>query len=408
MEIGGRVAVVTGAASGVGRGVAHGLAKAGADLVIADLDVEKLEEARRALAAQGRGVMAIACDVTQDDAFDRLREAADGEFGRTDIVVNNVGMLVFGLPERIPLDEWRRALDVNVLSIVRSLRAFLPAFLEQGHGHVVNTASSAGLFAYSYDRLPYSASKHAIVGLSEALSLYLRPKGIGVSCLCPAAVTGKMRTRTVIEPDLLPPQQSWRPDEIEKIEPEVIGELVVDAIREGRFLILTHPEEAVMLRRRGDSMDAYLVSMAEKLAGAPTGGPQDERGDEPDAHRQADTAYDPEDLVTWHKVVGRAPGPATAQRQITLPVFNKVWSGPDLSTRERRLVTMAVLAVTGARRELDVHIRSALASGDLSARDIEAMAPQLSMYGGWPKGGLVLDLVNEAKASPGLAPHGKH
>ena len=110
------------------------------------------------------------------------------EFGSIDVVVNNVGVMVAGRPEAIPVDEWQRVLDLNVLGTVRSNRVFLPLLMEQGRGHVVNTASASGILNYAYDRTPYAASKAAVVMLSEALFMYLRPYGVGVSCLCPAGV----------------------------------------------------------------------------------------------------------------------------------------------------------------------------------------------------------------------------
>ena len=88
----------------------------------------------------------------------------------------------------MPDEAWIRTIDINLLSIARSNRVFLPLLIEQGRGHVINTASASGLLGYGFDRLPYVATKHAIVGLSEALAIYLGPKGIGVTCLCPSGV----------------------------------------------------------------------------------------------------------------------------------------------------------------------------------------------------------------------------
>ena len=98
---------------------------------------------------------------------------------------NNVGVLAMGAPESLPVEAWQRVLDLNLLSIARSNLVFLPLLLEQGRGHVVNTSSASGLLAYGFDRLPYVASKHAVVGISEALALYLAPKGIGAHLRLP-------------------------------------------------------------------------------------------------------------------------------------------------------------------------------------------------------------------------------
>ena len=120
-----------------------------------------------------------------DDDFVRLRDETVGAFGRVDVVMNNVGVLAAGLPLAIPIEEWVRILDTNLLSYVRSNLVFLPLLIEQGSGHVVNTASTAGLYPYNYDRMPYGASKGAVVALTESMALYLRPQGVGVTLLCP-------------------------------------------------------------------------------------------------------------------------------------------------------------------------------------------------------------------------------
>ena len=100
------------------------------------------------------------------------------------------------------MDVWQRTIDVNLLSVVRSFHVFLPILLEQGSGHIVNTASTAGLFAYAFERLPYTATKAAVVGVSEALALYLRPKGIGVSCLCPGPVATNIGEQITFHDDV--------------------------------------------------------------------------------------------------------------------------------------------------------------------------------------------------------------
>src|SRR3546814_10577705 len=112
------------------------------------------------------------------------------------IIMNNIATVSCGLPEDIPVEEWQRAFDVNLMSIVRSNHVFLPLFIAQGEGHIINTASVDGLFGFGYDRLPYAASKAAVVTLSEGLALYLRPKGIGVTCLCPGPVATRSEEHT--------------------------------------------------------------------------------------------------------------------------------------------------------------------------------------------------------------------
>lgn len=221
-----KVAVVTGAGSGIGRAIATSLATRGTHIVAVDVAADRVAAAADELAALGVGVLARTDDIARAEAFHEIRDATLERFGRVDVVVNNVGVLTNGLPQDIPISEWQRILDVNLMSVVRSNAAFLPVLLEQGSGHIVNTASFAGLFTYAYDRLPYAATKAAIVQISEGLAIYLRPKNIGVTLLCPGPVL------TNIASDI-PTFGAGAPlrtpgDHFELLLPEPVGELVAD------------------------------------------------------------------------------------------------------------------------------------------------------------------------------------
>lgn len=245
------VAVVTGAGSGIGRAAARAFARRGAQVVVTDLDAERARAVADGL--DGLGV-AAACDVTSLDDLQAVKDLALERFGRIDLVMNNVGILAVGPAEAIPLDAWQRVIDVNLLGVVRSNLVFLPVLLEQGAGHVVNTASTAGLLPYGFDRLPYTATKHAVVGLSEALALYLRPRGIGVSCLCPAGVATNIVEQITFYGQPAPPQGPAFP----VVDAESVGELVADGVTENRFLLLTAQEAAAELRDLGADVDRYL------------------------------------------------------------------------------------------------------------------------------------------------------
>jgi NAD(P)-dependent dehydrogenase (short-subunit alcohol dehydrogenase family) len=253
------VAVITGAGSGIGRAVAHSLAAKNSHVVVTDIDEERADAVAGEINSEGGDALSLRCDVSQLADFERVRDTCVERFGRVDIVMNNVSVLAVGSPEAILLDEWQRALDVNLLGIVRSNQVFLPLLLEQQRGHVVNTASTAGLLPYGYDRLPYTTTKHAIVGLSESLALYLRPQGIGVSCLCPAGVI----TNIAEHIRFFGTTTSVRAPALPVVEASVVGDLVVDAIVDDRFLVLTTPEVRDEIAERAQDIDGYVRSKSQ-------------------------------------------------------------------------------------------------------------------------------------------------
>ncbi len=253
------VAVITGAGSGVGSATAHSFARRGARVVVTDIDGDR---AATVAAELGDHAVAVRCDVTRQEDLETARDVALERFGRVDVVMNNVGVLAVGPVEAIPLEAWQRSIDINLLGVVRSNIVFLPLLLSQGSGHIINTASTAGLLPYGFDRLPYTASKYAIVGLTEALSLYLRPHGIGVSCFCPAG----MRTNIVEQITFYGDAALPRGPSFPVVDAEAAGELVADGVTEGRFLILTAPEAADELRDLGADVDGYLTRLTNEGA----------------------------------------------------------------------------------------------------------------------------------------------
>ena len=258
MELADKVAVVTGGASGIGRGTVLALARAGADVVIADIHQNRMDQTVAEVAEIGRKALAVRCDVTSDADVDALARTVVEAFGRVDVVMNNAGVSLLGPPERVPMDDWRWLFDINVFGVVRGIRAFVPILLEQGFGWLINTGSIAGLYAHGYDNIPYFGAKHAVVGMTEGLYLYLRPKGIGVSVLCPAFVSTNigesMRMIGVEDPRWINiPPHLRRP-----IQPEDVGEQVVAAIQQEKFLILTHPEDEKWVVDHGRDIEGFL------------------------------------------------------------------------------------------------------------------------------------------------------
>lgn len=255
LSLNGAVAVITGAGSGIGRATAVAFAQRGASVVVSDLSADRVEEVVEQITAFGRPAFGLPVDVTAETDLANLRDAALERFSRIDVVMNNVGVLAIGAPETLPDEAWTRTIDVNLFSIARSNRVFLPGLIAQGSGHVVNTASASGLLGYGFDRLPYVASKHAIVGVSEALATYLGPKGVGVTCLCPSGViTNILEGITVYGEAASTPRAPAH----QIVAAEDVAELTADAVEEGRFLVVTAPEIRDQLLQRANDIESYI------------------------------------------------------------------------------------------------------------------------------------------------------
>src|SRR5437773_3653602 len=147
-DLAGAAAVITGGGSGIGRATALSFARRGAKIVIGDLREERAKEVAAQIEAAGGAAIAVAADVSREADLQALLDSCLAAFGRVDAVMNNVGILAMGPPESLPDEAWQRVFEVNIMGIARSNRVFLPRLIEQGRGHVVNTASASGLLAY--------------------------------------------------------------------------------------------------------------------------------------------------------------------------------------------------------------------------------------------------------------------
>jgi len=269
-EIEGKVAVVTGAASGIGRALARGFGAAGMKLALADVEAGALEETRRTLAADGVEAAAFACDVSQADSVRKLAEDARSAFGRLHVVCNNAGVFCGGSSWETSLNDYEWILNVNVWGVIHGIRTFVPILLEQDEpAHVVNTASMAGLTSGPL-AAAYFMSKHAVVSLSESLHHELAAREdcpVGVSVVCPELVDTRIfqaeRNRPAhlkrdAEADL--PQETRRVEEVGRsmaptgLAPHALAERTLAAIRENRFWVLPPDgdpwREAAQLRHR--------------------------------------------------------------------------------------------------------------------------------------------------------------
>ncbi len=263
MNVVGEVAVITGGASGIGRGTALALARAGADIVLADINDARLASVEREVAALGRRVLRVHCDVARDDDVQQLADAAEARMGPVGLVMNNAGVVLRGALEQVSMADWQWCFGINVFGPIRGINAFLPRMIERRHGYIVNTGSIAGMVALTGEGAPYVASKFAVVGLTEALALYARPFGIGVSLLCPGGVrtnlaeTGRsigMTPERAASETLMAQAVQGGPEE----DPDEIGEMVVRAVVANQFLILTDQVHSNLIRRRADDMNAYI------------------------------------------------------------------------------------------------------------------------------------------------------
>jgi NAD(P)-dependent dehydrogenase (short-subunit alcohol dehydrogenase family) len=200
--------------------------------------------------------------VAKDADVERLGDIALSAMGHVDILMNNAGVVLRGALEQIPMEDWEWSFGINFLGAVRGIRTFLPHMLERGSGYIINTGSVAGLIALTGEGAPYVASKFAIVGLSEALALYARPRGISVSVLCPGSVdTNLCETERVvgITPEsALAEAASSAVFHSVLMTPEQIGEIVVEAVQQQRFFVLPdHHQQSILVQRTQD-MNAFL------------------------------------------------------------------------------------------------------------------------------------------------------
>jgi NAD(P)-dependent dehydrogenase (short-subunit alcohol dehydrogenase family) len=257
MEPGGRVAVITGGASGIGRALARRLAEEGArGIAVADVNEPGAQAVAREI---GDAAIGVGCDVTEDAQVGNLIESAREKFGQVDFFFANAGV-VTGADITAPDEVWDRTYAVNAGAHISAARRLVPEWLERGEGYFVSTASAAGLLTQIGDG-PYAVTKHAAVAFAEWLSVTYGERGVRVSCLCPMGVrTALLETGLDLEGDeALGARVVAAAGDL--LEPEEVAGVVVQALRDERFLILPHPEVGEFMRRRGDDHERWLAGM---------------------------------------------------------------------------------------------------------------------------------------------------
>jgi len=247
-----RVAFVTGGASGIRLGITRKLLEAGAKAVIADLRPDHIEEAKTALSAAGNRLLALELDVTDRSAMEAAADQVEAAFGRIEILVNNAGVGIEGPLREATYADWDFGLAVNLGGVVNGLQTFVPRIRAGGRGgHVVNTASLAGLVQMPSFMAIYAAAKAAVIALSEAIRDDLAPDDIGVTVLCPGPIKSRIHELGQNRPDRFQPSAAFgaaaarlgkRQVSPLWMEPDAVGDMVVDAIRANRLYCITHGE----------------------------------------------------------------------------------------------------------------------------------------------------------------------
>jgi len=247
-DVAGKVAVVTGAASGIGLAMCESFAAAGMRLVMADLHDSPLEKESARLRAGGAEVFAQATDVSSWEQVQALAAAAKAKYGGAHVVCNNAGVRSMGRIWETSIENWNWVLSIDLFGVIHGIKAFAPDMIARGEpGHFVNTSSVAGLMVVGTGNAPYNVSKQGVVALSESLWHELKEVGapIGVSVLCPGVIPTNLRENS----DRLKPKGA-APVQSRAITPDMkpmpaaeVGKLVLEGIRKDRFWLLTHPSE---------------------------------------------------------------------------------------------------------------------------------------------------------------------
>ena len=278
-ELQGKTAFITGGASGIGFSMARAFGAAGMNVVLADINEDDLGAAVDELRERQIKVAGVRCDVADRKSLEQAADETIAAFGKVHVVCNNAGVGAGGAIGTLKPGDWDWTIAVNLMGVVYGTEAFLPHIRAHGEGgHFVNTASMAGLISIP-GMEPYTASKYAVVGMSEGWAGQLAPENIGVSVLCPGFVRTRIHESARARQDRFGPAADERdPERVEAarqlilggLDPERVGARVVEAVQAGELYIFTHPDMAPLFAERARNIEAAFVQASESpaLAGA--------------------------------------------------------------------------------------------------------------------------------------------
>jgi len=236
----GATAIVTGGASGIGRALAEGLAKRGSEVILADLQVDLAEKVASAIHASGGRAKAVKVDVRDFRAVERLVQEAFERTGRLDYIFNNAGIAIGGPVRLYEIEDWNQIIDVNLRGVINGIQAAYKRMIGQGFGHIINTASMAGLMP-GPGNIAYTTTKHAVVGLSKSLRAEAAPMGIRVSVLCPGVIRtpilegGKYGKMLI---DIPPEKVRQLMEKLKPISPELFAEKALKSVAKNKAIII--------------------------------------------------------------------------------------------------------------------------------------------------------------------------
>jgi NAD(P)-dependent dehydrogenase (short-subunit alcohol dehydrogenase family) len=271
VELAGKVVIVTGAGSGIGRALAVRFAAEGAaGVAVADLEADRMERTVALIAEDGGAALPFRCDVSREADVQALVAATVDAYGPVDLFCSNAGIAVGGGVE-VPDGEWQRIWEINLMAHVYAARAVLPSMIDRGEGYLLNTASAAGLLT-NLGAAPYAVTKHAAVALAEWLAVTHGDQGIKVSCLCPQGVATRMLLGDDADDDgaVAAGAPAAGADDAGQssvvaagavLTPAQVADAVVAGLADERFLILPHPEVAEYVRKKAADPDRWIGGM---------------------------------------------------------------------------------------------------------------------------------------------------